>query len=171
MSSFIGHLHGACDQIKSAEVIVAFLNASNYKNFPKTFMMAMTANSYTLTNLLHLSNQIGKKNHNLEPAVKFLSQLIITCSVRTPNLYSEMRLYTFNGVNLPKFVWASCLLQGEFLDQYENGNPDAGAIFKVPGILSGNLLIEDAMRYCRTEFVHKEKLNEDKPNEIDKCDD
>jgi hypothetical protein len=73
ISSLIGRLHGACDQIKSTEAIISFLKASNYKNFPKTFMMAMTSNSFTLTNLLHVSNQIGLKNHNLEPAVKFLS--------------------------------------------------------------------------------------------------
>jgi len=30
MSSFIGHMHGACNQSKSSEAIVAFLKAANY---------------------------------------------------------------------------------------------------------------------------------------------
>jgi hypothetical protein len=81
-----------------------------------------------------------------------------------------MRPFTFNGVNKPKFVWSSCLLRGNFLDQYENGIDDAGAEFNVPGILSANLKIEDAMRYCRTDFVYKEMLNPDTSSAIERED-
>ena len=73
LSSFIGVLHGACDQVKSAEAIVTFLKESNTQNFPRNFITAMTANSFILTNLMNISNILGKKNHNLEPALKFLS--------------------------------------------------------------------------------------------------
>ena len=81
---------------------------------------------------------------------------------------SQQRPYSFNGANFPKAVWASCLLEAEFLDQYRNGIQDEGSIFNCPGIISANLRIENAMRYCRTDFVYKEKLNEGKPNECEK---
>jgi hypothetical protein len=37
-----------------------------------------------------------------------------------------------------------------------------GDLLTVPGILCGNILSENAIRYCRTDFVYAEKLGEEK---------
>jgi hypothetical protein len=95
-----------------ADAIVNFLKGEeNLKEFARLFVMAVTSNSFILTNLMYFSNQVNPQGeHHLDPVIKFLAQIILTCSVRTPNLLAQTRPYSFNGLNFPRHVFVGMLL-------------------------------------------------------------
>ena len=87
-TTLVAAFHDAADQIEAAKSIVQFLKSeTNLKAFPVAFVKAITSNSYLFTNVIDVSNQL-KDDHTLEPVVKFLAQIIYTCSLRAPNLMS-----------------------------------------------------------------------------------
>ena len=66
----------------------------------------------------------------------------------------EKRPYSFNGINFPKFVFCSIIIDLDLAKEvYAKAKEGDSPVLNFTGIVSGNIHVDDACVYFRTGFI------------------